>query len=296
MGKKTDLKDSCSNCKQISCLNLFRHTKNGDEFIGGELYVYKLINVNKIHDEELSLFVCKNGKLFQSACFVIAPLNVALPNERIAVICNEVIRDMKASLYLAMSGHYRQATIILRCVFENFLFGLYFYAEEHIFAKNDDEKKDVQRNFKVWIKGGYRKSDKDLLDVIKRARLITKEEEKEWEKLFQNLSQFVHTILNTETGREIIYGKVKILDCYSEVKFNKDNLKEWSGYYQRLIFIILNKLLILYPFLKNKDAGILALKNIRVEFKNEKAKINNNNLDSLYKMKSHKVKEAPKSM
>jgi hypothetical protein len=290
MGKKTDLKDSCAYCELTHCIDLFRHTKDDDEYAGGELYVYKLLNVYKIKNEELSQYVCANGRLLQSSCFVIGPLNVALPKEFLAIICNEVVRDMKASFYLAMSGHYRQAIIIQRCVFENFLFGLYFYVEHYFFAKNNEDKKDVQTNFESWINGGFRKSDSDLLEIIQKGGIISKDEKREMKKLFSELSQFVHTILKTTTGKTINYeNNVKIIGCYSEVEFNKDSLKEWSRYFQRLLFTILHKLLILYPFLKNEDAGKLALKNIKAEFKSIKEEINNPYLDELLKMRGGRV-------
>jgi hypothetical protein len=195
-----------------------------------------------------------------------------------------------------MSGHYRQAIIILRCVFENFLYGLYFQAEDYFFAKSNDDKKDVQNNFKAWIDGGFRKSDTELLDIIQKGGIISKDEKKEWKKLYQELSQFVHTILKTETGKILKYEKnVKIIGCYSEVEFNQDSLTEWSGYYQRLLFTILYKLLILYPFIKKEDAGKLALKYIRANFISLKGELDDSYLNELLKMRSSKIKKAVKS-
>ena len=63
------------------------------------------------------------------ACFVIATLNELFPNDYLIIVSNETVRDMKASFYLAMSGRYRQAVLIQRCVFESFLYGLYFFTD-----------------------------------------------------------------------------------------------------------------------------------------------------------------------
>lgn len=288
MGKKTDLKDSCAYCRVTNCINLFRHTKDDDELVGGELYVYKLLSHRKVW-EELAKHICSNGVLLQCACFIVGPSYGRIPEDYLTNICNEIVRDMKASFYLAMSGHYRQAILIQRCVFENFLYGLYFHTEDYFFSKSDEDREDVRRNFMSWIDGGFRKSDADLLDIIQRGGIISKAEKREWRTIFKELSQFVHTILKTPTGKKIKYENVEIKTCYSEVEFDKDNLIEWSRYYQKVFFLILYKLLILYPFVKKEEAGKRALKFIRAEFKDVKDELSNPDLDELLKMRSGKA-------
>ena len=288
MGKKTDLKDCCAYCGITNCINLFRHTKGDDKLVGGELYVYKQLNHSGVLNEGLAKHVCSNGVLLQCACFIVGTSYVLNPDNFLTIISNEIVRDMKASFYLAMSGHYRQAILIQRCVFENFLYGLYFHAEDYFFSKDAEDQEDVRKNFMSWIDGGFRKSDSDLLDIIQRGRLITKEEKKEWRTLFKELSQFVHTILKTPTGRKIKYGDAEIEGCYAVVEFNKDSLIEWSRYYQRVLFLVLYKLITLYPFVKKEEAGKLALKFIRTEFKDVREELSNPYLDQLLKMRSGK--------
>ena len=295
MGKKTDLKYSCAYCSYTSCINLFRHTKDEDKLVGGELYVYKLLSHSEVLDEELSKHICANGKLLQCACFLVGPAYVALPEEEyLTSVCNEVVRDMKASFYLAMSGHYRQAILIQRCVFENFLYGLYFTAEHYKFSRSEEDRKIVKQKFMSWVGGGFRKSEDYLLDIIEKGGLITKVEKKDWGTLFNELSKFIHTLLHTPTGKRIKYGNVEIPGCYAVVEFNKENLIEWSSYFQRLLFLILNKLLIIYPFTKDEDAGRLALKLIRGNFKDIREELNNPYLDALLKMRGGKSIVKPK--
>ena len=290
MGKKTDMKDSCAYCGVTNCIDLFRHRKDDGEMVGGELYVYKQLNHQRVTSEGLSRHVCANGVLLQCGCFVIGPAYVACPNDYLTLICVEIVRDMKASFYLAMSGHYRQAVLIQRCVFENFLYGLYFYAEDYFFSKNDEEQKKVQSRFMSWMDGGFRKSEDYLMDIIERAGLLTYEERQEWRKLFNQLSQFIHTILHTPTGQTIKYGKAEVSGCEAVVEFNKDRLKEWSNYYQALFFLVLHKLLILYPSVKKEEAGKLALKLIRGEFRPVKDELNNPYLNELLKMRGGESK------
>ena len=286
MGKKTDLKDSCAYCGVTNCIDLFRHRREDGELVGGELYVYKRLSHSVVVSEGLTRHVCSNGKLLQCACFVVGPAYVGCPNDYLTTICIEIVRDMKASFYLAMSGHYRQAILIQRCVFENFLYGLYFHAEDYFFSKSEDERDQVRKKFKAWIDGGFRKSDDYLLEMIQRGRLITDVEKREWHKLFGQLSQFVHTILHTPTGKTIKYGNAEVRGCEAVVEFSKDSLIEWSEYYQSVLFLVLHKLLILYPFVKSEEAGKLALKFIRAEFRDARDELSNPYLDSLLTMRA----------
>jgi len=289
MGKKTDLKDSCAHCGVINCIDLFRHTRHDDKLVGGELYVYKLLNHSEVADrEELWRHICSNGALLQCGCYIVGTANELSPEDFLTIICNEIVRDMKASFYLAMSGHYRQAILIQRCVFENFLYGLYFHAEDYWFSRNAEEQEKVLENFMSWINGGFRKSDVYLLDIIERGRIISKAEKREWETLFNELSQFVHTILKTPTGKIIKYGNVEIKSCYSEVEFDSDGLIEWSRYYQKVFFLVLHKLVSIYPLVRTEEAGKLALKRIRAEFKDVREELKNPHLNELLKMRSGK--------
>lgn len=288
MGKKTDLKDCCAYCHVTNCIDLFRHESDDDKLVGGELYVYKLFNHSWVMNEELEKHVCSNGVLLQCACFIVGTSYVLKPDNFLTIISNEIVRDMKSSFYLAMSGHYRQAILVQRCVFENFLYGLYFHTEDYFFSKSEEDQQDVYTKFMSWINGGFRKSDIDLLDIIQRGGIISKAEKKEWRTLFNELSKFVHTILNTPTGRKIKHGDVEMEGCYAVVEFNKDSLIEWSRYYQRVLFLVLYKLISLYPSVKREEAGKVALKLIRSEFKDIREKLNNPYLDELLKMRGGK--------
>ena len=98
MEKKTDLKDCCAYCGVTNCINLFRHTRDDDKLVGGELYVYKQLNHSGVMNEELAKHVCSNGVLLQCACFIIGTSNILAPEDYITIISNEIVRDMKASL------------------------------------------------------------------------------------------------------------------------------------------------------------------------------------------------------
>jgi hypothetical protein len=296
MEKKTDLKDCCAYCEVTNCINLFRHENDDSELVGGELYVYKLLAHPRIKDQGLDKHICSNGVLLQCACFIVGPLYEKIPQDYLTNISNEIVRDMKASFYLAMSGHYRQAILIQRCVLENFLYGLYFHAEDYVFSKSKNGQRDINAKFMHWLSGGFRKSCDYLLDITQRGRLISIAEKKECRTLFKGLSQFVHTILKTPTGKTIKYGSVEIKSCYSEVEFDKESLIEWSRYYQKLLFFILYKLITIYPTIKKEDGGKLALRKIIAEFKDVKEELNNPHLNELLKMKVGKFSNSKTSV
>jgi hypothetical protein len=287
MKSKTDLKSSCANCKLTNCINLFRHTRNEDKHIGGELYIYK--SLKHSGEQEFWKYICFNGKLLECACFIVHSAYDNLPREEyLPIVSNEVVRDMKASFYLAMSGHYRQAILIQRCVLENFLYGLYFTIDYHRFSHNDSDRKRVKENFNSWVSGGFRKGIPDLLDLIERAGYINKGEMKDWEKLYRELSNFVHSIRHTPTGKKIKHGNIEIPDCYAEVEYNEKDLIEWSNFYQRVMFLILHRLFDSYPFIKRLDAGKIALIDIKACFKDLEKELMNSDLDAILKMRSGK--------
>lgn len=292
MTEETDLKDCCANCKVTNCIDLFRHTKKDDEFTGGELYVYKLLNHAKVMNKDFRSYTCVNGVLLRCACYIIGTAYTLNKNHFLTIICNEIVPDMKASYYLAMSGHYRQAILIQRCVFENFLYGLYFHSEDYIFSKNATDREDVLKKFNEWFSGGFRKSDDYLLDIIKKAGHITKNEKKEWGHFFNTLSEFIHTLRHTPTAKMVESRTTTVQGCYSEVKFDEEKLVEWSKYYQKLFLLIIYKLIMVYPRMKKKLAVKLALKHIKAEFKDIKEEVNDSYLDELLKMRSGKVKKS----
>ncbi len=289
MIKKTDLTDSCACCDEIDCINLFCHKDDEAESVGGELYIYKQLNHKKLLDGELNYYICPNGILLECSCYIIETLNELLPNDYLAIISKELVRDMKASFYLAMSGRYRQAILIQRCVFENFLYGMYFSTKYSSFSRNKDDYKDLKKEFDRWLTGDFKPGSAYIRNVILLGRTISREENKRWKDLYKELSRFVHTIMKTPTGKAIEYENFEIKSCLSKVEFDKDSLIEWSKYYQTVFFLILNKLLYLYPPVKQEEAGKLALKLLRVNFNDKRREINNPDLDKILRMRARKI-------
>jgi hypothetical protein len=116
----------CLECNMIHCLNLLEKSKDSSD-AGQELYVYGLLG-EKIRDNgALSAAVCANGKFLNASCFLLGRLQ----DERsyLLDILTQAVRDFKASIFLAFSGHYRQAMQVLRCSFENIISGIYFQSD-----------------------------------------------------------------------------------------------------------------------------------------------------------------------
>jgi len=277
----TDLKDTCACCEIIDCINLFDHKNEDPIFLGGELYLFKRFHHEKIMEEKLDNMVCSNGDLIQIACYLITDLNKRWPDEYVILTTNEVVRDMKASFFLAISGHYRQSIQILRCIFENFLYGMYFSTESKKFVHDDDGRKRLENNFRTWIEGDFQKNDCYLRDIIKKGGYITDWEYSNWGKLYAELCKYIHTIKQTLTGRKILHGDIEITDCYSVVEYNEERLLEWSKYYQQLFFLILYQLINMFPDVKKGKMGKEALKIIKQSFQEKKEKLDNMYLDKI---------------
>jgi len=286
MVDELDVKNSCVSCSYIDCINLYRCRKYGDRQIGGELYLYSQFDNTKIYKEKLYNHVCLNGSLLKCACSIVFTLNELFPKDYLVIIGNEIVRDMKASFFLAMSGHYRQAILLQRCVFENFLYGLFFSTDYEGAIKSDEEKKNIDEQFYKWLNGDYefRKPGKirTIKNDLQKNYLISEEENSEWKKLNNELCHFVHTIQKTSTGMDLIKcGDVEMKSCYSDVEFDEKSLKEWSKYYQRTFFLILNKLIKLFPSIKKEETGKKAFDILDEQFKKRRGELENKYLDEI---------------
>ncbi len=186
---------SCHRCPEIKCLNLSYHPRKHDD-TGHELYIYKLLG-KKMEEkfDELKKYVCRNGTLLQSTCFLVDSLRTSKEESFLKIILDQSTRDLKASMFLAFSGHYRQAMQVLRCSFENLISGVYFHSDLCELRKRGgttEEFKRLEKRFNEWEKGG-RVNIRGNIEVLRRIGFLSLSEEKSWRELYRNLSKFIHT-------------------------------------------------------------------------------------------------------
>jgi hypothetical protein len=222
----------CHKCPDIGCLNLFYHLEE-ETNIGGELYVYELLGktMKKKYDE-----------------------------------LNQSAKDLKASTFLAFSGHYRQAMQVLRCSFENLISGVYFHSDLCQLRNNNaggEELARLESRFNNWKKSG-RVNIRASLEILRRIGFLDQEEERNWKKLYSNLSKFVHTpeeyVLSVR--HEDVLKDIK-MTCPSTTYFSEDALKAWSDSFEKVFAAILKTIVTYHPFALKTRAGKLAVNSLR---------------------------------
>ena len=256
----------CDRCPEIDCLNLFSHLRKHKN-VGGELYIYRLLR-KKMEEkyDELNKYVCKNGNLLRIACFLVNPIAELEEESYLKDVLYQSAKDLKASMFLAFSGHYRQAMQVLRCSFENLISGVYFHSDLCLLRKKNGTKEDfarLQRRFNDWKKSG-RANIRASLEVLRRIGFLTRDEEKYWRELYSNLSRFIHT------PEEYIFS-VKHKDMLKDIQmtcpattyFSEDALGAWSTSFEKVFVAILKTIVEYHPSVLKTKSGKLAVKELR---------------------------------
>jgi len=280
---KHEHKRECTKCKVIPCFNLYKKSENVED-AGGELYVYNLLGA-KIDEKEkeIGTYVCSNGRFLEASCFLSHTICFDLKEKSyLKDVLFQVPRDFKASMFLAYSGHYRQALQILRCAFENLISGTYFHSDLVDLTKQGKSLKDLnqlERRFKQWKKGGPVAIRKNI-EILRRIHLLDMEEERKWKELYHDLSRFVHTpgeFVSREThGGELARaGEVECaastyfnekelarageVECAASTYFNEKELSEWSAFFQRIFAILIKIVARYHPEVFDTIPGKLAV-------------------------------------
>lgn len=256
----------CHKCPEIDCLNLFDHLEK-HENVGGELYIYELLGkkMQKRYDE-LNKYVCKNGNLIRITCFLVDPVTKLKEESYLKDVLNQSAKDLKASMFLAFSGHYRQAMQVLRCSFENLISGVYFHSELCQLRNNNAPKEDFAKlanRFNNWKKSG-RANIRASIEILYRIGFLTQNEAGEWKKLYSNLSRFIHT---PEEHLFIVKHEDILKDievtCSSTTYFSEDSLKIWSASFEKVFLSILKIIVAYHPFSLETESGKIAVNQLR---------------------------------
>lgn len=105
---KSEHRRDCTRCKLIDCFNLFEKSEDVED-AGKELYVYNLLGKKIEKKNEMGIYVCTNGRFLEASCFLTSPIYLYPKKSYLKDVLLQVTRDFKASIFLAFSGHYRQA-------------------------------------------------------------------------------------------------------------------------------------------------------------------------------------------
>jgi hypothetical protein len=261
LSEKEHLGD-CINCKYIKCLNLFEKSKDSED-AGNELYVYSILGKKIENKLDLSAHACTNGKFFNASCFLTGPIFTHHKESYLSDILIQVTRDFKASIFLAFSGHYRQAMQVLRCAFENIISGIYFQSDLISLTEKKATAEDfskLERRFNEWKKQGRGDVHKKI-EVLRRIGFLSMAEEKDWHNLYSLLSKFIHTPEEFVTYVSHA-GEIKLkgeIVCPAQTYFNEEQLIEWSDRFQHVFVILLKTIAEFHPETFNTESGKIAV-------------------------------------
>jgi hypothetical protein len=274
---KSQHERDCIRCKVIECFNLFDKSHESVD-AGNELYVYSILGRKIDENEDLGVCVCTNGSFLRASCFLADPIFTYYKNSYLSDILIQVTRDFKASIFLAFSGHYRQAMQVLRCGFENIISGAYYHTDLISLGKNNAKTNDfarLNRRFNEWKKGRSRVNVHKAIEVLRRIGFLSMDEEESWNELYNLLSKFIHTPEEFVTRVEHD-GKIKLkgeIVCSAATYFSEKQLIEWSDCYQSVFAILLKTVAEFHPEIFNTESGKIAVRCIKSELKYNENKI-----------------------
>lgn len=263
LGPEPEKTFKCYRCPETRCMDLFDHNVKYEN-IGHEFYIYKLLGM-KIYEkyDDLNKYACRNGELLRATCFLVNPV-LKEKESYLKEVLYQSGKDLKASTFLAFSGHYRQAMQVLRCSFENLISGIYFHSDlcelrEKGAAREEFER--LERRFNEWKRSGRVSSIRANIEALRRIHFLARSEEQEWKDLYGNLSKFVHT--PEEYICHVSHKDVPPMWCIASTYFSEDALRTWSDSFQKVFWAILKTVVEYHPFALETESGKLAIRNLR---------------------------------
>jgi|GEM_PF-5222560 len=236
----------CIGCQIVPCINLLR---SWGVLEGGELYVMR----ESVRRKKLA--PCLVGVPIYALCQCVSALarNEETSGLPLLIILWQCIRDLKCSVFLALSGHYRNAMQVLRPVIENFLAGLFFtYThDEDAFEKWLNGEYKVPASLYEDIMGvgdGRKEYDLNWRFCIEYLikKVVPREVKKSWRKLEELISKDIISPLNKYLHPHFEYFEVaseRCAKCPAAVKYDKEALGTWLKVSQRILFCIFSYLL-----------------------------------------------------
>lgn len=245
--KKEHLKQkrqhNCLKCDNIPCINFYRQGENKLE--GGEIYFLEETIKEKL------ITPCLLGSLIKPMCKLLEPL---YDGEFLSyLLYHQCIRDLRASAFLLLTGHYRSSIQILRPVLENCLTGVYFDMK-YLRSRNESEKEIAVKAYDDFLDGMFEITDKEVQETfgsttkIKRRlldqafllrwmlkeKLISGEDNDKLQKKVGELNKYLHPNFKfTDVGRP------SCPSCPSSVKFDEKEYEYCAELFQVITTFLL---------------------------------------------------------
>jgi hypothetical protein len=150
-------------------------------------------------------------------------------------------------------------------------------------AKDADFAK-LDARFNEWKRQG-RGDIRKSIEVLRRIDFLTIDEEKDYYKLYDLLSRFVHTPKEFDIYEKHETGEDKLkreIICPACTYFHEAHLIEWSNSFQSVFVVLLKATAVFHPEAFKTEAGKLAIKLINGMLKEFADKIpNSSNIQEL---------------
>ena len=166
----------------------------------------------------------------------------------------EAYTNIEASIILAVHGYYRQAISLLRCWFENSLYGLFFNDHKVEFTQwlyEDEREFSFMMNFRT-----------DFLNYLFKLRKFDEFNmllAKKWKKTdmfrsFRDWIEQVYTELSAHIhGRGVWRASILLMELEKHPrKYNKESFEYWDDLFANVFNILITSYLLYNPELLNR--------------------------------------------
>lgn len=210
----SEIEPDCMRCTFMPCLDFFRQDEIRDS-AGGELRILQFT----LNDPfALAYYHNAGGLLGSMEDVLIGTMRGKLIF--LHMFLWHVLRDLRASAFLAFCGRYRQALSTLRSALELMFVGVYFQGLE-----NDGLKEKLEEELRKWWEGRSVLFG-DGLEHAARAGWLDQKSRHEAGRLYGNLSNAVHKFVKDEY--EMVVEKDFKPARPASSFYNLEFLSEWS--------------------------------------------------------------------
>lgn len=163
--RRSSENEKCLQCEFVRCIDLLRR---GRALEGGELSVLA---------EELKspakVLPCLMASPLQACCRLWSGAHEMLGEgwSPLLDLVWQCMYDLKSSIFLALTAHYRSATQLLRPVIENLLVGLYFESKLRS-CQVQEESDSIYQDFLQWEDGKYSVPFDEVRSVLPTANRV----------------------------------------------------------------------------------------------------------------------------
>lgn len=229
----TNISKDCLKCSRIPCINLY---DIHEEACLGEGEIRALEKFSNPFDHKLHP-PCLLGVAVNTLCEFLSALwfsdrKRTVPSTPFYL---QGMRDLKATILLILTGHYRAAGAIMRSVLELYISGLYF-DYQYLKAQSDDERNKIINEVKTGVRTNSSKWGFAFIKFLDRENVIRKETRANMGKLWNELCHYTHP-------KEFELPEKGYPVCPAIVSFVKKDYEKSLKLFQELLAVILEDII-----------------------------------------------------